>query len=915
MPQLNFVLNGKPTTVSYETGMHFLEVLREEAGVISAKDGCAPEGTCGCCTVLVDGTPVLACLRKPEQMEGHDVRTLEGLPAAMREVMCDALVHEGGVQCGFCIPGIVMRAAPLVEQGRTDDRDAIAKALSANLCRCTGWKRVIDGIQTAGEMWANGHELPSPEPRHACYFGEQYGLTRSPENARTREHGIGRSPSKYRAYELAAGETPFIDDMRLPGMVYGTPVMSAHPRAKIRGIDTAAAAAMPGVIRVFTAADVPGTRGTGLMMQDLPVFVAIGETTCFVGDVLAFVVADTMFHARQAAKKVVVDYEVLTPVTDPVKALEPDAPQVHAPGNFHVHPNFVERTAFARGDVDAALAQARHVFERTFQTQAVEVAFLEPEACLALPQDKGVKVYSQSQGPVFDQKDIARILNLSLDDVEVQLAQSGGAFGAKEDLTIQGQTALAAYLLQRPVRCTLTRAESTRIHPKRHPMTLKYTVGADADGHLLAVRARIIGDTGAYSSTGGKCLLRAACHATGAYRVPNVDVDSVAVFTNNPVSGAMRGFGSNQAQFAMESCMNILAELVGVDLYDIRERNILNPGDEYCTGQIMRESVGGIRKSLEAVKDVYKRAKFAGIGCGVKSTGLGNGVTDSGHVLIKVLDDGRLDVRTGHTEMGQGILNTTLQCVCEETRVSPDLIISSWDKELGKLAGETWASRGTVLTAAAARQAASQLAEDLKHSSLADLAGKEYRGDYVCNFTTRPGTEAAKLNPTTHLTFSYATQVVILDDNGRLAKVVAAHDVGHAINPKSCAGQIEGGVHMGLGYALTEEFTATDGIPDTVTLRDMGVLNAKDTPDIEVILVEVPDEVGGYGAKGAGEIGLVPTAGAVAGALYAYDGIRRTQLPMADSPAAAPLIPKARRATIKARQNVRSYGGEIPALA
>ncbi len=547
--------------------------------------------------------------------------------------------------------------------------------------------------------------------------------------------------------------------------------------------------------------------------------------------------------------------------------------------------------------MDAALAASTHVIEQTFRTQPIEPAFLEPEACLAIPQGKGVKVFSQSQGSTFDQNQIARSLNLAPDDVEVALASSGGAFGAKEELSIQVQTALAAHLLGRPVKTVLTRRQSTQLHPKRHPMTLSYTVGADAEGRLLAVRVRILGDVGGYAGTSAKCLLRAACHSCGPYRVPNVDAQAQSVFTNNPTSGAMRGFGTNQAHFAMEGIMDLLAERVGVDGWDIRERNILNPGDAFATGQIMRESVLGLRRSLEAVKDIYKNARYAGIGCGIKSTGIGNGTIDSGHAAIRVRENGRLEVLTGYTEMGQGLFTTIRQAVCEETGLSPEIMDVRWDKALGAKCGETWASRATTLSCAAAQRAAVQLADDLKHSTLDQLAGREYTGDYVCNFTTKPGTPEALTNPTTHMTFSYATQVVILNDDGRLDRVVAAHDVGRAINPKGCAGQVEGGVHMGLGYALSENFTSTNGKPDSLLLRDCGILKAKDTPQIDVILIEVPDEVGGYGAKGAGEIGLVPTAGAVAGALYAYDGIRRFSLPMDDAPAAAPSVPKSRRKT------------------
>lgn len=904
MPKINFVLNGKPIVRSYEPGMHFLDFLREECGITSAKDGCSPEGTCGCCAILVDGRPVLSCLRKPEQMEGREVVTLEGVPEEMRNVLGEAFVLEGGVQCGFCIPGIVVRASSMLRQGCTGDREAVEQGLSGHLCRCTGYARIIDAIQTAGEAWKNDKTLHSKEPRRHSYFGEEFGLSRNPAfangnhgngNGKKNGFGVGDSPSRYRGLEQALGERPFVGDMKVPGMLHGAMVLSEHPRAKVNAIDASAALAMPGVVRVFTAADVPGERGTGLNYPDLPIFVAVGETTCCVGDFLAMVVADTTFHARQAADKVKVNYTVLEPVTDPFVAIEPGAPQVHAPGNLHVHENLFDRTAFSRGDVDAAFAASTHVIEQTFATQPIEPAFLEPEACLALPQENGIKVWSQSQGSVFDQKQIAAILKLPLEKVEVQLAASGGAFGAKEELSIQGQTALAAYLLQRPVKTTLTREQSTQHHVKRHPMVLKYKVGADAQGHLLAVRVRIVGDAGGYAGTSGKCLLRAACHSCGPYRVPNVDVESKTVFTNNPNSGAMRGFGSNQAQFAMEGIMDMLAEKVGVDGYDIRERNILNPGDAFATGQIMRESVLGLRRSIEAIKDIYKNAKYVGMGCGIKSTGIGNGTVESGHLIIRVLDGPRLELLAGYTELGQGLFTTIRQAVCEETGLSPDLMTVRWDKEMGSKCGETWASRATTLSCAAAQRAGQKLAADLKQFPLEKLIGREYTGDYVCDFTTRPGTPEALKNPTTHMTFSYATQVVILDEDGRLERVIAAHDVGRAINPKACAGQIEGGVHMGLGYALSENFTSTDGRPDSLLLRDCGILKAKDTPRIDVVLIEVPDEVGGYGAKGAGEIGLVPTAGAVAGALYSYDKIRRTRLPMSDSPAAAPSVPKSRR--------------------
>ena len=896
MPRIDFHLNGKLTEANYEPGMHLLEVLREECGITSCKNGCAPEGACGCCLVMIDGKPALSCLRKPEQMAGHDIRTVDGLPERTRRIISEAFVLEGGVQCGFCIPGIVVRAAHLIEQGKSDDRDAIGKALDGHICRCTGYGRIVDAIQTAGEAMRNGGKLPD-QPRRHSFFGEEFGLHRNPqfEFASAKGHGIGESHARIGGAEQVLGERPYVDDMRMPGMLHGAMVLAEHPRARVLAINTEEAAKSAGVVRIFTARDVPGNRGTGLAVPDLPVFVATGELTCGVGDFIAMVVADTQFHARQAAAKVKVNYEVLEPITDPFKALEPGAPRVHSDETLRPAPNVLDSpTKFGRGDVEAAFATAAHVIEATFQTQAVDIAFLEPESCLAYPQGQGIKVHSESQGSVFDQKAIANVLKLAESDVEIQLAASGGAFGAKEELSIQAQTAVAAYLLGGPVKTTLTREQSTQHHVKRHPMTLTLKVGADAEGHLLAVKARIVGDAGGYAGTSAKCLLRAACHSCGPYRVPNVDVESVAVYTNNPTSGAMRGFGTNQAHFAIEGVMSILAERVGVDGWEIRSRNILNPGDRFATGQVMRESVRGLRESLDAVKNIYRGAKYAGVSCGIKSTGIGNGTTEEGRVVIRVIDPEHIEILNGYTEMGQGLYTATMQAVCEETGLPDSIMSVRWDKELGAICGETWASRATTLSCAAAQKAARKLADDLETSSLAELAGREYVGSVVYSFTTKPGTPEAEKDPTTHFTFSYSTQVVILDDQGHLTRVVAAHDVGRAINPRLCAEQMEGGVHMGLGYALSEDFPSTNGRPHSLKMRDFGLVPAKHMPPVDIILIEVPDEVGGYGAKGVGEIGCVATAGAVAAALHSYDGIRRFKLPMDDAPAAAAILPKSR---------------------
>lgn len=865
MPLVRFRLNGREVSVPFGDGETLLAVLRERCGVTTVKDGCAPQGFCGACTVLVNGRPALACLKEPAQVEGAEVVTLDGLPKALRRVLADAFVAEGAIQCGFCQPGILTRMAPLVASGRAADPGAVKGALSAHLCRCTGYNRIVRAVLKAEGAYREGRELTVAD-----------SVT-----------GVGVGAPRYRGRELALGHKAYVADLSVPEMLHGAFVLSRHPRAKVLAIDPSRALAFSGAEKVLTAADVPGERFVGLILRDWPVFVAAGEETHYVGDILALAVADTPRQARRAAEAVQVTYDVLSPVTSPEEALSPGAPLVHPGGNL------LEVCSFARGDVEAALSSSAHVVHEVFRTQRVEHAFLEPEACLAVPREGGsVRVYSQGQGVHDDQLQIAAVLGVPLERVEVELVTNGGAFGGKEDLSVQSQTALAAHILGRPVKAALTRDQSVLLHPKRHALTLDYTVGCDAEGRLTAVRARIVGDTGPYASVGTKVLERAAGHSCGPYRVPNVDVEARTICTNNPVCGAMRGFGVNQAAFAIEGCLDRLAAKVGLDGYDIRERNVLGPGDAFATGQRMNGSCG-VRATLEAVRDVYKGSRYAGIACGIKNTGIGNGMKDTGRVKLVVLPGGRLEVRTGYTEMGQGLFTVLRQIVCGGTGLDPSSVEVRTVSDPDTLCGMTTASRATALAGTAAHAAAVKLKQALAEAPLDGLEGREFTGEYVCDFTVRPGERPE--DPVTHMTFGYATQVVVLGDDGRVSRVVAAHDVGRAMNPDLCRGQIEGAVHMGLGYALSEELAVEGGIPVSTRLRDLGLVRAKEMPEVDVVLVEIPDALGAFGAKGVGEIGLVPTAGAVAGALAAFDGIRRNVLPMSDAPAALASVPPSRR--------------------
>ena len=538
--EISFSLNGEPVSADVRDGERLLEVLRERFGLRSMKDGCAPEGSCGACTVLVNGRAAVSCAQDATRVQGAEVITLEGLPDATRDLWANALVSSGGAQCGYCTPGIVMKAEATLARDPAPTREALARSLAGNLCRCTGYVKVLDALETVAAVKRG--ELPAPTPG--------------------RQAGVGARADRYDGRELVLGEFPFVRDMIVPGMLHGAVVLSAHPRAIVKRIDMSAAARVPGVVRIASAGDVPGERHQGLIFQDWPLLVAQGETTRYVGDVLAVVAAETRHVAREAAALVEVEYEVLEPVLDAMAAIGPGAPRVHDAGNLLA-------TAVIRlGDVDAVLASAAHVVRETFRTQAVEHAFLEPEACLVVPEPAHdrtdrprprLRVYSQGQGVWEDRHQIASLLGLIDADVRVTQVATGGGFGGKEDLSIQGHAALLAFLTGRPVHLALSRAESLRLHPKRHAMVMDYTGACDAEGHLVAVRARIVGDTGAYASVGYKVLERAAGHACAAYRVPNVDVESRTVYTNNPPAGAFRGFVAVQVDFAMEGILDRLA--------------------------------------------------------------------------------------------------------------------------------------------------------------------------------------------------------------------------------------------------------------------------------------------------------------------------------------------------------------------
>ena len=854
---MQFTLNGQARAFSGNLDLDLLTYLREVAGLISPKDGCSGEGVCGCCTILVDGASRLSCRLKMKDMEGKSLTTAEGLSARERDVFADAFVVKGGVQCGFCTPGIVMKAASILRRNPDPSRQEITDGLTGNLCRCTGYKKVVDSVECAAEALRTGRPVQFPKATGA----------------------IGTRHPKYSAREAVLGERVFVADMVEPGMVYGALRFSDHPRARVLKVDITAALQVPGVLAVLTARDIKGKRVNGMIYRDWPVMVMEGEETRCIGDVLANVAAETEAAALEAAALVRVEYEPLAPVTDIFEALEPGAPQLTD------HGNVLSVSEVRLGDAEAALKGCAFVTRRRYATQRIEHAFLEMEAALAVPWSKdgqpGVKIYDGGQGGYEDRRQIAELLDLPEPLVNVVLVQNGGGFGGKEDLMGQHHAAMLCLATGRPVMLKFDRKTSLRMHAKRHPIVMDYEVGCDKDGRLVALVAQMHSDSGAYASVGMKVIERAVAHSAGAYSIPNVHVKGTAVITNNASCGAMRGFGANQACFAIESSVDELCAMGGFDRWQFRWDNALVEGKATATGQVLKSGVG-VRACLEALKERFQSAKYAGIAAGIKNTGIGCGMPDFGKAKIVVEGPDKVVLHHGWCEMGQGAHNMALQTLVTETGIDPAIIEVRVETDAETYCGMTTASRGTSLVGNSVRAASQGLKQDLAAGrTLAELAGREYRGEWVCDWTTKVGVEPPPgKDIVTHYSYGYAAQMVELDDNGKITRITAAHDAGRILNPTLFEGQIEGSLHMGLGYAVTEDYPYKDGWPVSWKMADLGIIRAKDMPPMEVIGVELPDAHGPYGAKGVGEIGLVPTAPAVANALCHFDGIRRTTLPL-----------------------------------
>ena len=845
-------INGRTYTAGRD--MKLLEFLREELRLTGAKDGCS-EGACGACTVLVDGKKTKACVVSLSRLEGKDILTVEGIEPAEMRVYEHCFAEVGAVQCGYCIPGMILSAKSLLDVNLNPTRADVKQAIRGNLCRCTGYKKIEDAIMLAADFFREGRPIP-PEP-HSLHMDE---------HAR-----------RIDAAEKVNGSGIYADDIAVEGMLYAKPVFSRYPRARIERIDVSRAEAHPDCVRVLTRKDVPCNK-IGHIKQDWDVMMGEGDITRYVGNVLAVVATDKKEKLEEIAALVEVEYTELPAVTNPFDALRGDAPLLHPDGNVMSRANLV------RGNADEAIARSKYVVTRKYKTSWQEHGFMEPECCVAMPEGEDwLLIYTSSQSIYDVQRECSKMLGLAPEKVHCRAPLVGGGFGGKEDMSVQPYAALMAWVTKRPVKVKYTRQESLNYHVKRHPMEMEFTTACDENGILTGMKGVIIADTGAYASLGGPVLHRACTHAAGPYNYQNIDIFGMSVYTNNVVSGAFRGFGVTQSCFATEMNINLLAEMAGIDPWEFRRRNAIRPGDILPNGQTADPNTNMVA-CLEAVKDVFYAHPYAGIACGFKNSGTGMGKKDIGRVLLSV-EDGKIHIRTSASCMGQGIGQMTLTEICHVTELDPALFVfENADTVRTPDAGTSTASRQTVMTGEAARRAGEKLKAALDGGrTIAELEGCEFFGEYSAK--TDP-LGAIKENPVSHVSYSYGAQVIILNDEGRIEKAVSAFDVGTPVNIQSVEGQIEGGMVMGIGYGVTEKFECVDGYPKS-RFGTIGFMRATDAPELEVILCRPKEEDKlpySLGAKGCGELCMIPTAPACALAYWRYDGKFRQSLPLEDTP-------------------------------
>lgn len=849
-----FVLNGKQIEINEQNeNKRLLDFLRDDLSITSVKDGCSA-GACGTCSLIIDDKLVRSCLFSLKKIIGKSVLTIEGLTDREKEVFDYAFQKAGAVQCGYCIPGMVLASKALFINNLDPTILDVKKAIKGNICRCTGYVKIEEAILLSAKMLREN--LPIPK---------------------TSQSGkIDTELFRLDAKEKTLGTGLYADDLKLPEMLFGKALRVKYPRCTILSIDISKALLHKDVVKIVLKEDIPGSSKIGHLVKDWDVLLGVSDTSHYLGDSVALVCATKKESLDEILALIEVEYKELTPISSIEDARDGKNGIVHA----HMDTNLLKREELLRGTPDEIIENAKYVVTKTYETPFTEHAFMEVETAIATPEDDGVLIYSGGQSVYDEQHEIAHMLGLPNEKIHVKSMLVGGGFGGKEDMSVQHHAALLAYLVKKPVKVTLSRDESILIHPKRHKMTITLTTACDENGYLKAMKALIYSDAGAYASLSGPVLQRACTHAAGPYNYQNISIVGETYYTNNPPGGAFRGFGVSQSAFAMEANLNLLAEMVGIDEFEIRYRNAVRVNDELPNGQLADGSTALV-ECLDEVKDIYydsvKKYKYVGIASALKNSGIGVGIPDVGRCIISI-ENGKAHVRSSAACIGQGMQTVSMHMVCTETGLSPEnVIVEVPDTKRTPDSGTTTASRQTVFTGEAVRNAASKLKIDLENSTLQELEGKEYYGEFS-SVTDKMGSD--KKNPVSHVAYGYGVQIVILDEEGYVIEVICSYDVGQVVNRLSVEGQLEGGVVMGLGYALTEDYVLENSVPKS-KYATLGLFRATQAPKIRCIIVDVPYKGDiAYGSKGVGELATIPTAPAVQNAYYKFDKTFRTVLPL-----------------------------------
>ncbi len=849
----SFTVNGK--SVETEKEVSLLRFLRDDLKLKSIKDGCS-QGACGTCTIIIDGKATRACVMTTKRAQGMNIVSVEGLSEEEKEIFVYAFGSKGAVQCGFCIPGMVMSGKALIDKNPNPTEADIKEAIKGNICRCTGYKKIIEAIDLVAQIKRGDRQIDKELEK-----GDKFG--------------VGSNAFRIDVREKVLGYGEYVDDVEMEDMLHVSAVRTKYPRARILDIDFSEALKLEGVVAVYTAEDVPNIK-VGHIQQDWDVMIAKGEITRFVGDALCLVVAKSEEILKKAKTLVKVEYEVLEPVRNITEAMAENAPKIHPSGNL------CQSRHVRRGDAETALKNSKYTVTETFDTPFTEHAFLEPECAIAFPYKDGVKIYSTDQSVFDTRKEVSIMFGWDPEKIVVENKLVGGGFGGKEDVTTQHIAALCAYKLKRTVKAKFSRDESLAFHPKRHAMHGTFTLGCDENGIFTGLDCDIYFDTGAYASLCGPVLERACTHAVGPYCYQNHDIRGYGYYTNNPPAGAFRGFGVCQSEFALESIIDLLAEKVGISPWEIRYRNAIEPEKILPNGQIADCSTA-LKETLEAVKPYYdKYYPNVGIACAMKNAGVGVGLPDTGRARLKI-NDGKVEIYCGASDIGQGCSTVFIQMVAETLGLSRSKIKNMGsNSELDPDSGTTSGSRQTLISGEAVRRVSLEVkaALDEVGGDLDKLNGREFYAEYF-EPTDKLGADVPF--PKSHVAYAYATHLVVLDEDGKVSKVVAAHDSGKVVNPISIQGQIEGGVLMSLGYAFTEDFKLQDCMVKS-KYGTLGLMRATDIPDIQAIYVEKKELLGvAYGSKGIGEIATIPTAPAAQNAYYKRDGKLRPKLPMDDT--------------------------------